>query len=66
MEQTTTIILRDREYAVKSGMSLLHALKKLDILPESVLCTRDGELITEDAILQAGETIKLISVISGG
>jgi sulfur carrier protein ThiS len=47
-------------------MTLLDALKKNDILPEGVLCTRDGELISEDEILKDDDVIKLIAVISGG
>ena len=66
MKYTTTIILRDKKYEVKAGSTLLSALKKLEILPESVICVRGGELITEDSILKDGETIKLVSVISGG
>ena len=66
MKTTTTIILRDQKYEVKAGMTLLAALNKIDILPESVICVRDGDLLTEDNILKNGETIKLVSVISGG
>ena len=60
------LILRTNEYEVKAGMALLDALKKCDIVPESVIATRNGELITEDELLIDGETIKLIAVISGG
>jgi len=60
------LILRNQEYEVRPGMTLLDALKKNDILPEAVLCTRDGELITEDEILKDGDVIKLIAAISGG
>ena len=60
------LILRDKEYDVKSGMTLLSALQKSEILPESVIATRDGEMILEDEILKDGEVIKLIAVISGG
>ena len=66
MKYTTTIILRNKKYEVKAGSTLLSALNKLEILPESVICVRDGELITEDTILREGEIIKLVSVISGG
>lgn len=67
MNYTTTLILRNQKYEVKAGSTLLSALNKLEILPESVICVRaDGELITEDTILKDGETIKLVSVISGG
>ena len=60
------LILRDKEYEVKPGMTLLSALQKSEILPESVIATREGEIILEDEILKDGDTIKLIAVISGG
>ncbi|MCJ7584845.1 MAG: MoaD/ThiS family protein [Anaerolineales bacterium] len=60
------IILRGIDYEVRPGMTLLSALQKIDILPEAVIATRDGELIEEDEILREGETIKLVAVISGG
>ena len=63
---TVKLVLRDREVEVRPGMNLLDALRKADILPESVIATRNGEMILEDEILKDGEVIKLIAVISGG
>jgi sulfur carrier protein ThiS len=63
---TVKLILRDKEYEVKPGMTLLDSLKKINVLPESVIATRAGEMILEDEILKDGDTIKLIAVISGG
>ena len=60
------LILRDKEYEVKPGMTLLSALQKIDVVPESVIATRDGEMILEDEILRDGDVVKLIAVISGG
>lgn len=60
------LVLRDQEYEVKPGMTLRHALQKIDVQPESVLATRQGEMITEDEIVREGDEIKLIAVISGG
>ncbi len=60
------LILRNQEYEVRSGMTVKHALEKINVLPESVLATRDGELITEDEIIEEGDVIKLVAVISGG
>jgi sulfur carrier protein len=60
------LVLRDKEYEVKPGMTLLSSLAKIGVLPESVIASRDGELILEDEILKDGEVIKLIAVISGG
>jgi len=61
-----TLVLRNKEYEVKPGMTLRSSLHKIDILPESVLAVRQGELITEDEILVDGDVIKLLAVISGG
>ena len=60
------LVLRDKEIEVKSGMNLLDSLRKANILPESVIATRGGELILEDEILNDGDVVKLVAVISGG
>lgn len=64
--EAVKIILRGKEYEVQPGMTLRHALEKLGINRETVLATRNGELITDDEILRSGETIRLVAVISGG
>jgi sulfur carrier protein ThiS len=63
---TAIIILRKQEFVVKHGMTVRKALQKLDIEPDSVLATLDGELITDDEIIKENTIIKLIPVISGG
>jgi sulfur carrier protein ThiS len=65
-ESLVKLVLRDKEYEVKAGTNLLSALKKCNIVPESVIATREGEMIVDDEILSDGEVIKLIAVISGG
>jgi sulfur carrier protein len=60
------LTLRDKEFEVRSGMTIRHALEKLDIQPESVIPIREGELITDDEIIKDGELIRLVPVISGG
>jgi sulfur carrier protein ThiS len=63
---TAIIIMRDKEYETKHGMTVRKALQKLGIEPDSVLATRNGELITDDQIILENDVIKLIPVISGG
>jgi sulfur carrier protein len=63
---TVKLILRDKEFEVKPGMTLLSSLQKVNVLPESVIATRDGEMILEDEILKEGDVVKLVAVISGG
>lgn len=60
------LVLRDREYEVRTGMTVRHALEKCGINLQSVLATRDGELISEEEIVREGDLIKLVAVISGG
>jgi sulfur carrier protein ThiS len=61
-----TLKLRDKVYEVPAGMTVRDALLRLGIEPDSVLPTRDGQLITDDLHLEEGETIRLVAVISGG
>ncbi len=65
-ETLVKLILRNKEYEVRAGMTLLSALQKSNIVPESVIATREGEMILEDEILKDGDVIKLVAVISGG
>lgn len=58
--------LRENEYEVRSGMTVGDAIAQLDIPPESVIPTRNGELIKDDEVILEGETIRLVSVITGG
>ena len=60
------IVLRKNEYIVRHGMTIRSAILKLELQPESVLPTRNGELISEEDIIQEGDVITLIPVISGG
>lgn len=41
-------------------------LRRLDILPGTVLVIRGEQLLTEDARLSASDEIELRSVVSGG
>lgn len=60
------LVLRNAEHEVKPGMTLLSSLEKIGVLPESVIAVRNGEMILEDEILQDGDEVKLVAVISGG
>jgi sulfur carrier protein len=60
------LFLRNQVYEVKHGMTVRKALQKVGLEPDSVLATRNGELITDDEILKENDEIKLVPVISGG
>ncbi len=60
------IILHQKEYEVRPGMTLRDALRPCQIIPDTVLATRQGELLTDDEILKDGDEIRLISVFAPG
>lgn len=60
------LTLRSQEYEVRSGMTIRAALLQVNINPDTVLPTRNGELLTDDEILREDDHIKLVAVISGG
>ena len=63
---TAKLVLRKLEFEIKHGMTIRDALQKIGLEPDSVLITREGELITDDEILKENDVIKLVPVISGG
>jgi sulfur carrier protein len=44
----------------------LELCKKLNVNLETVIILKNGNLITEDIVLEDNDTIELLSVISGG
>jgi sulfur carrier protein ThiS len=60
------ITFRNETHEVRAGMTLRSALKKLDIPVESVLCVCSNTLVTDDELIQEGDHIRLVPVISGG
>ncbi len=60
------LILRKQEYLVEGTITVKEALKRLNLSIESHLVVRDGHLLTENDSLRNGETVKIISAISGG
>lgn len=60
------LILRDKEYEVSSGTTILYALVKIGIDVRVVRPMRGGELIDLQEQLQDGDIINLVPLISGG
>ncbi|HUS69748.1 MAG TPA: MoaD/ThiS family protein [Anaerolineae bacterium] len=57
---------RDKEWDLKGGLTARAAIEKVGLDPEAVLVVRNDKLITDDTVLQEGDEVKLIAVISGG
>lgn len=60
------IIYRDKVWELKGRTTVRDAIRKVGLHPEAVLALRDGDLITDDVIIAGDDTVKLISVVSGG
>ena len=55
-----------KEKTLKFQGKVIELLRKLKINSETVLVTRDSELLTDDEKITNSDDIKIISVISGG
>jgi thiamine biosynthesis protein ThiS len=60
------VTYRERYWSFDETMTVMQLLKRIDILPESVLVVRNGQVVSEDQVLSAGDTVKIVAVISGG
>lgn len=62
------VILRQprREIEVEGVSKVADLFKQLDLVPESYLAIRDGELLTIDMPVGPDDVIELRPVISGG
>ena len=60
------ITYRDQEWELQGRRRVQDAIKKVGLLPQTVLAVRDGKLLTGDLMMEEGDEIKLVAVISGG
>jgi sulfur carrier protein ThiS len=60
------VIYRDRSWDLKPGSTVRHIIQQVGLNPESVLAVRNGRLINDATLTEAGDTIKLVAVVSGG
>ncbi len=62
------VILRNprREVEIEGDAPVREVLRRLDVIPETVLVIRDGELLMKTDVVADDDTIELRPVISGG
>lgn len=67
---TKVTVIFEREHKTQTiqfvGKNVEALLKHLKINPETVIVTRQGEVITEQEALAENDTLEILSVISGG
>jgi len=61
-----TIRYRKKEWQVRSGMTIRSAIEKGELDPLAVLALKEKRLVNDQTILESGDEIRLIDVISGG
>lgn len=61
-----TVKYRNRKVEVKAGTSVKEAVRILGLSLEGVIARVGDTLVTEDYRLREGETLEVISAISGG
>ncbi|MGD8465097.1 MAG: MoaD/ThiS family protein [Anaerolineae bacterium] len=60
------VIYREKTWEVKAGSTVRHVIEKAGLNPESILAVRNGKLVNDATLIQDGDTIKLVAVVSGG
>ncbi len=65
-DEFAVLTFRRREFRVRAGQTVREAMMQCGLQPEEVLVTRNGELIEDSVLLQAGDRVKLLPTISGG
>ena len=62
------VILRNprREVEIEGSASVQEVLRRLEVIPETVLVIRDGRLLMKTDRVAESDTIELRPVISGG
>ena len=63
---TVTLLPQNQTLTFSGSMVVQVLLRKLELLPESVMVIRGTELLTEDERVHADDAIEIRSVISGG
>ena len=66
MGERMQVTYRERYWNFDETLTVTQMLKRIDVLPESVLVVRNGQLVTEDQVLKPEDTVKVVAVISGG
>ena len=63
------VIIRNphrREFEIEGSRKVGALIKELDLNPEQVLVIRDDDLLTRDVLIKNGDTVEIVSAISGG
>ena len=60
------IVMEDRVWEVKRRMNVLRFLQREGINPEEVLVIINGKVVTEDAVMEPQDQVRILWVLSRG
>ena len=63
---TAKITYHKQEWQVESGLTVHAAIEKIGLDPYAVLALRNKRLLSEQTIIEPGDEIRLVNVVSGG
>jgi len=57
---------KQQNLSINKEISMAELMREVGVNPSEVIAVRNGELVTEDTRVKAGDEIKFLAVISGG
>jgi sulfur carrier protein ThiS len=66
MENNARMRFHTQEWQVCAGRTIRDAIVKLGLDPYEVLALRGKQLVNDQTVIQPGDEIRLVNVISGG
>ncbi len=63
---TAKITYHKQEWEIDSDITVRDAIVKIGLEPYNVLALRDKKLLNDQTIIEPGDEIRLVNVISGG
>ena len=66
MRPTVLVTLRKQQWEVPPGQTAREIMLGLGLEPDRYLIIRNGQVVSEDVRLEAGDRLKLAAIIAGG
>ncbi len=61
-----TLLPQRKQIEIEGRRRVADILRQLDLLPGTVMVIRGDELVTDEEVIEATDTIEIRNVISGG
>jgi len=57
---------QEQDVELEDGANIADVVKKVGVLPTEVIAVKNGSVVTDDSLVTDNDSIRLLSVISGG